>query len=61
MPELDEERMQRLRAWQADLERLIADATLAGDSHVLESARVMLAQCQSFISEAEENGTANGN
>jgi hypothetical protein len=54
MPELHEERLERLRAWQSDLERLIADATRAGDTQVIASARAMLDQCQTFISEAED-------
>ena len=60
MPELDEERLERLRGWKADLEKLIAQATRAGDTQVAGSAKAMLHQCETFIAEAEGRDSSSG-
>ena len=53
---LNAERLDRLRAWEVDLNFLIAEAERAGDEAVRDSAKAMLVQCRQFISEAERSG-----
>jgi hypothetical protein len=51
MTDLEQERLERLHGWEADLKRLIKQAEGAGDTKVLDAAKAMLVECQKFISE----------
>lgn len=54
MEDWERERLERLRGWAADLERMLAEAERVGDSKVMEAAGKMLEQCRLLISQAPD-------